>query len=73
MSRTVVEGPAKPPSLTDVQKLQLLNASKDVELLELRLQHARETLQRMVTIMTPPGYRMTDKLELVKLPEKEAK
>src|SRR5688572_8711520 len=64
-----------PPPLTDLQKLQLLNLSKDVELWELRtqtaaasLERARAAFQKLVTDLTPAGYRMTEKMEFVPVP-----
>lgn len=65
-----------PPALTELQRAQLLYASSQVELWELRtqtaassLERARASLQKMIVDMTPSGYRMTEKMELVKLPE----
>jgi len=63
------EKPAAPPTLTDVQKLQILNAVKDVEIAQLRLDAARLTMQTLLAADTPAGYQITDKLELAKLPD----
>lgn len=67
---------AQAPALTDLQKLQILNAAKDIELWQLKAQQAasefekaRATLQQLLAAMTPAGYQINDKLELVKLPE----
>jgi hypothetical protein len=53
---------AKAPTLTTEQKLQLQLAVKDVELAQLRL-------KVLITALTPPGYQITDALELAKVPE----
>jgi hypothetical protein len=72
------DGPAKAPALTSEQRKDILLASKDVELWQLRTQQAaaefekaRATLQKLVASLTPAGYTMTDKLELVPEPAKE--
>lgn len=67
---------AKPPALTDVQKKDILLASKDVEIWQLRMQQAASEFEkaqaRLTTLIkahTPEGYQMNDKLELVKVPD----
>ena len=64
------------PTLTEVQRLQVLNAAKDVELWQLKAQQAatefekaRVTLTKLIEAVTPTGYQLNEKLELVKLPE----
>lgn len=59
------------PTLSEVQKLQLLNASKDVRIAQLQLEKAQQALQQLVTLYTPPGYQITDALDIVKVLEKE--
>lgn len=64
------------PVLTDVQKLQVLNAAKDAKILEQQidllardLEKAREALRMIVAAVTPPGYKLGDDLKPVKLPD----
>ncbi len=61
----------KPPVLTDVQKLQLQNTAQMIELWQLKAQQAaaefekaKDTFQKLIATFTPPGYVITDKLEL---------
>lgn len=63
------------PALTDVQKLQVQNAVQAVELWQLRAQNAasefekaREALTKLVASVTPSGYQLSEKLELVPVP-----
>lgn len=58
------------PTLTELQKLQVLVAAKDVEIMELRTQQARDNLQKVIALVTPAGYQLNDKLELVKVEAK---
>lgn len=65
----------KTPTLTAEQRTTLLLAAKDVEIWQLRLQQAateldkaRTAVQQIVTTITPPGYVLNEKLELVKAP-----
>jgi len=65
----------KVPALTDVQKLTIQSAAKDVEIWQLRAQQAtseyqkaQAALQQYVASVTPAGYQITDKLELVPVP-----
>ncbi len=67
------------PVLTEVQKLQLINAAKDVEIWQLKAQQAasefekaRTTLQQMAVSMTPDGYVINEKLELVRATTSDA-
>lgn len=67
------------PVLTEVQRLQVLNAAKDVELWQLKAQQAanefekaQTALMKLVATVTPTGYRLNEKLELVKV-ESDAK
>ncbi len=66
---------AKPPTLSEVQKLRLVTAAKDVEVWQLRrqvvdqgLQKAQAALQELIAASTPAGYKLTDGLDLVALP-----
>lgn len=68
-----------PPVLTEVQRLQVLNAAKDVELWQLKAQQAasefekaQAALAKLIATVTPSGYRLNEKLELVKV-ERDAK
>jgi len=63
------------PTLTEVQKLQILNAAKDLEIAQLRLDAARAVMQTLVTALTPPGFQITSKLDLepVPAPTKDSK
>lgn len=70
------------PKLTDVQKLQLVAASRDVQIWELKVQNAaleheraRQRMDKLVAEYTPAGYKLNDRLELEKLPDmkKDAK
>jgi len=58
----------KPPVLSDVQKLQILGAAKDLEIAQLKLDAARLAMQQLITAVTPAGYQITDKLELAPVP-----
>lgn len=64
------------PTLTEVQRLQVLNAAKDVEIWKLRvaqsageLEKANVALARTIGSVTPAGYHLNDKLELEPLPK----
>lgn len=59
--RLTAEAPA--PTLTDLQKLQLVNALKDVEIAQLKL-------QAVIAAVTPAGYRLTERMELEPIPAK---
>lgn len=68
------------PKLSDVVKLQLISASKDIqsastniELWQLKLEKAQQAMQKLVNESTPKGYQITQQLELVKLPESKEK
>jgi len=63
----------KPPPLSELDKLRVLNAAKDVRLFELQieqlsqaLEKAREALSKLVKEVTPPGFVLSDKLEPVR-------
>jgi hypothetical protein len=56
----------KPPVLSDVDKRDLLLAFKDLEIAQLKL-------QALVTKLTPPGFTINERLELVPLPKPETK
>lgn len=65
----------KKPELTEVQKLQIVNASKDVEIWQLRTQQAaseyekaRLALKQIIENVTPKGYQLNEKLELIEIP-----
>ena len=60
-----------PAPLTDVQKLQIINAAQAAEIAELRAQQAREALQRALAAVAVPGYQLNEKLEYVKAPPKK--
>ena len=77
LSLTVRADEPKPPRLTSEQKKDILLAVKDVELWQLKLQQAateldkaKKALDTLVAASTPAGYQLTDRLDLVKLPEK---
>jgi len=53
-----------PPVLSEVDKRDLLLAFKDLEIAQLKL-------QALVTKLTPPGFQINEKLELVPLPKPE--
>ncbi len=57
----------KAPSLSDVQKLSLIAASKDVDIAKLKLEAAQVALQRQIDAVVPLGYKLGDHLELVKI------
>lgn len=64
------------PTLTTEQKLAVQNAAQQLEILQLRAQAiardfeaARAALQQLVSAVTPEGYTLNDRLELVKVPE----
>ena len=68
--------PDAAPALTEVQRLQVVNALQAVELWQLKAQQAasefekaRDALQKLVATVTPPGYQLNDKLEFTKTPE----
>ena len=61
----------KPPSLSDVQKLQILNAAKDMEIAQLKLEAARAAMQTLVNALTPAGYQINERLELVPVTAKK--
>ena len=72
------DGQAKPPVLTSEQKKDIQLAAKDVELWQLRAQQAatefdkaRTALQKLVASLTPDGYVMTERLDLVPEPARE--
>ena len=56
------------PSLTAEQKYAVALAVKDLEIAQLRAHVAQTALQQIVASVTPAGYQLTDKLELVKVP-----
>lgn len=60
--------PAAPaaPVLTDAQKQQIQIAALVAENLQLKAQQAQQALQILVQQLTPEGYVMNEKLELVK-------
>jgi len=69
---------AQVKTLTEVQRLQVLNAAKDVEIWQLKVQQAtveldrsRDVLTKLIASVTPAGYRMNDNLELIAIPESE--
>lgn len=69
----------KPPALTELQKKDILLAAKDVEIWQLRAQQAAseyqkasEAMQKLVAAATPPGYRLNEKLEPVKIETRTA-
>lgn len=59
---------AKGPTLTEVQKLEVQVASQQVELSQLRAQVAACVLQQKIGAVTPPGYRLTNTLDLEPVP-----
>jgi hypothetical protein len=68
--------PDTAPALTEMQRLQVVNALQAVELWQLKAQQAasefekaRDALQKLVATVTPPGYQLNDKLEFTKTPE----
>ncbi len=63
------------PTLTEVQKLQVMVAAKDVDIWTLRLQlvsgeleKAKAALQAKVSEVTPKGYDLTPSLDLTPTP-----
>ena len=67
--------PPTPPSLSEVQKLTVQNAAKDVELWQLRAQaaateydKARAVLTKLIADVTPAGFQLNEKLDLVPVP-----
>lgn len=72
------EAPAQ-PTLTEAQKLQVVNAAKDVEIWALRaqvvageLEKAQKALAALRVAVAPKGYRLTDQLQLEKVPDPPA-
>lgn len=62
--------------LTEVQKLQLQVAAKEVEIWQLRtlaaqteFEKARTALKTLIDTVTPAGYVLNEKLEFVKVPK----
>lgn len=71
-----------PPVLTDVQKKDIQIAAQQVEIWNLRAQQAaaefqkaQQALNQLIAQLTPQGYAITEKLELVKVapPKKDDK
>lgn len=56
-----------PSPLTDVQKLSIINAAKDVEIASLRLDAAKSAMQKLIDANVPSGYQLNEKLDLVKI------
>lgn len=68
--------PPKPPTLSEVQRLQLQNAAQTLEIWKLRAEQAtsefakaREGFNKLIVTMTPVGYVITDQLELIPDPK----
>ncbi len=64
---------AAAPTLAELDRVKLINASLQVENWQLKLQQAaselqraREEFARQVAAVTPEGWQLTDKLEFVK-------
>lgn len=69
------EGAAK-PALTSEQKKDVLLAARDLEVAQLRaqivmveLEKARAAFEKAKADITPPGFALNEKLDLVKVPE----
>lgn len=69
-----------PPTLTDEQKKSIIIAAQAVENLELKaqviagqLQKARADMDTLLGSLIPAGYRVNEKLELVKAPVEPGK
>ncbi len=65
-----------PPALTETQRLQIQLAAKEVELWQIKAQQAAQEYERagaalraLVAKLTPSGYTLNDRLELVPLPK----
>jgi hypothetical protein len=68
------------PTLSEVQKLTIQNKAKDVELWQLRAQQAaseydkaRADLTKLLAEVTPQGFTLNDRLDLVPVPAPEKK
>ena len=62
---------AAPAPLTDVTKLQIINAFQAVEIAELKLREAIATREAVMKSVTVPGYQLNEKLEYVPMQEQK--